>query len=954
MVRRNINIPATLVRNVRGKQYQLNGTLLSINESNDTCTMSFQGRGVRRNIPLDSVLINEGLLDTIKQFGKKIANYITSKIKGLFVLIDEKTHEMFPGSDRNIGNIALNSRKFRGVSLSLAPEVASNLGLPSMSLEQTFAESMNRDIDEINRYWGRVIKEAGTTDKTIAESISYVNKKYYRPVDQALTEAMKNSVNEAVVYDFNNIQFGGNSKKSKVPINQYGAYGNIDTIATVCLEAIQDQMAAGIGGTSYTKIPIIWGAPGIGKTSIMFQVADILRETDDIELHVQVIQCSGMTKENWTLPHDTSDTFEYANDSVKADYADNDHDPTVIVLHKFTDTAKSWLPVYEYVPDPDALEVMDNFFNTCSFLARKPVSKSGKPYSGGIVFFDEFTRCSPAVHDTMFNLGSDRRFGDNYVVASGWSFVYAANRSVDDSKADTDDERYWLPAAADDRFIHMLFVPDRHDWIKWARKINQTTGFANVEPFIVDFIEAMDDSVWYPTVVNGGYDDVLGDDAKAAKLAHTVGDYDEATGAVQDVLDKLKYSRRVVTPRDWKRWSDQYRLELGRLFKKNLQHMDADDYIKTLIDKSKVQVDVDNTNVPDGFEPATALEYYGGIAPDVLVDALNMDISAEDWDKWVRKKGGEDRLNPTKTRGKYTRYNMLMTWFIEKIRSQIGDDIRHGYENSKTPLIQSWRSYLEYDRVFTSKVMNSIWNTHEMPEGEYKDDDDKVPANLEGNVDFNSTKYSKWKQSPTIVYQVLDKVFSNYPGDIVKDANDDVVAMSKDITAGMSDADVIKEAKKLQKQLTIRVINKDYSQLVIPDNILDKPDILRAAINSLNTKVGKKLVNFALWVSKVTLQTTSGGYASRALTMIHDLTSPQSETAVLKDAKYAVLSGMDKQMLAKSQFDKAKATGDKNGQIKANIMTQIAVYGSPLTLPEVILNAVAGNELEETRKLKIN
>jgi len=42
---------------------------------------------------------------------------------------------MFPGSDRNIGNIALNSRKFRGVSLSLAPEVASNLGLPSMSLE---------------------------------------------------------------------------------------------------------------------------------------------------------------------------------------------------------------------------------------------------------------------------------------------------------------------------------------------------------------------------------------------------------------------------------------------------------------------------------------------------------------------------------------------------------------------------------------------------------------------------------------------------------------------------------------------------------------------------------------------------------------------------------------------------------------------------------------------------
>ena len=76
MIRKKLNIPAVLVHTVKGKQYKVNGLILSINESNDTCTMRFKGNLVENNIPMNKILINEGFLDKIKEYGKKIANYI--------------------------------------------------------------------------------------------------------------------------------------------------------------------------------------------------------------------------------------------------------------------------------------------------------------------------------------------------------------------------------------------------------------------------------------------------------------------------------------------------------------------------------------------------------------------------------------------------------------------------------------------------------------------------------------------------------------------------------------------------------------------------------------------------------------------------------------------------------------------------------------------------------------
>ena len=96
--------------------------------------------------------------------------------------------------------------------------------------------------------------------------------------------------------------------------------------------------------------------------------------------------------------------------------------------------------------------------------------------------------------------------------------------------------------------------------------MNPITHEANVPPFITDFIEATKDFVWYSTIVNGGYDDLL-ENPEADKRAHE----QDTADAIQDVLDQpLLKTKRMVTPRTWANTiGPEYKMELINIFKGN-------------------------------------------------------------------------------------------------------------------------------------------------------------------------------------------------------------------------------------------------------------------------------------------------------------------------------------------------------------------------------------------------
>lgn len=840
MVKTRLNIPATLVHSVKGTQYKINGILLSINESNDTCSMRFDDNYVENNIPLNKILINEGFIDKIKEYGKKVASYITDKVRGFIALVDDATNQIVSWSLNNVANLAIKASKGmlpKGVYFAPSASLKKIAGTGGMTIDQAFAESIAKDREDIVNYWSRVIKRTGTTDETISESIKYVNETYYKP-----TKLYK-ALNEKVLYSYEDI-------KDKNGFGYYGPEVSAKTLIRKLKENIKNQISGPLGGHS-SEIPLlIWGAPGIGKSAIISQTIKDMANAkyNPINLNLEIVQLANCTVESWTLPRDATREIDFGNNQKK------------YKRESFTDTPKAWLPVYLNTPDIEEKKRRDYFCNTCRFLATEDdgeiTDSNGRPFEGGIVFMDEFSRIQPGVSHILMPLVNDHKFGDNYVLASKWGFVLAANRAIDEDKTDTDDNNFYPTVAQSNRYRHVTYVPQKEEWVEWARKVDPLTHEANVPPFITDFIESSPESVWYPTIANGGYDDML-ENPKADSEAHK--DETDPFGAIEQVLQQptIAGTKRVVTPRTWAQSiGNSYKKILIDLF--NDAHdetgMSGEEYYQTLLDKSIREKTDDDGN--------TYKEYYGGILPNVLEDALN-ELSDDYWDYWVDEHGGLDELDPTgnDSIGIRGRYNIFMNYFQDDMRLRLQDDTGKNAETATGPIMTAWRKYHEYAKVFTPQVMATIWETGKMPP-KYQNDDDIKPLSVD---EYIKTEYSKWKRNSSTAQELPVQIFKEYPGDIEEDIKNDLEKLKN--AKPLSDSQVLSAAQKLIKEYSFNLNDKSYN-LLFSDEELQDIDTLRLKVNSLlNSRVAQLYTHFASWVAKIAIQTEQGTIAG----MIQDL-----------------------------------------------------------------------------------
>lgn len=834
MVKTRLNIPATLVHSVKGTQYKINGILLSINESNDTCSMRFDDNYVENNIPLNKILINEGFIDKIKEYGKKVASYITDKVRGFIALVDDATNQIVSWSLNNVANLAIKASKGmlpKGVYFAPSASLKKIAGTGGMTIDQAFAESIAKDREDIVNYWSRVIKRAGTTDETISESIKYVNETYYKP-----TKLYK-ALNEKVLYSYEDI-------KDKNGFGYYGPEVSAKTLIRKLKENIKNQISGPLGGHS-SEIPLlIWGAPGIGKTAIISQTIKDMANAkyNPINLNLEIIQLANSTVESWTLPRDATREIDFGNNQKK------------YKRESFTDTPKAWLPVYLDTPDIEEKKRRDYFCNTCRFLATdndgEITDSNGRPFEGGIVFMDEFSRIQPGVSNILMPLVNDHKFGDNYVLASKWGFVLAANRAIDEDKTDTDDNNFYPTVAQSNRYIQVTYVPQKEEWVEWARKVDPLTHEANVPPFITDFIESSPNSVWYPTIANGGYDDML-ENPKADSEAHK--DETDPFGAIEQVLQQptIAGTKRVVTPRTWAQSiGNSYKKILIDLF--NDAHdetgMSGKEYYQTLIDKSIREKTDDDGN--------TYKEYYGGILPNVLEDALN-ELSDDYWDYWVDEHGGLDELDPTgnDSIGIRGRYNIFMNYFQDDMRLRLQDDTGKNAATATSPIMKAWRSYNEYSKIFTPQVMTTIWETGSMPP-EYQDDDDKKPLSVDM---YATSEFSRWKCISSIAKELPLQVLAAYPGDLEEDIKNDLETLEN--AKPLSDSQVSSAAQKLIKEYSFNINDKTHN-LLFDDAELQDIDTLRNKVNSLlNSRVAQLYAHFASWIAKISIQTEIGSIA---------------------------------------------------------------------------------------------
>ena len=241
-------------------------------------------------------------------------------------------------------------------------------------------------------------------------------------------------------------------------------------------------------GRKPNSLPLlIWGAPGIGKTSIIRSLKEVVKNETGKEINIISINGGNVGPDDFTMPASIVKTLT-SNDIEDADNDDFKGATQTVIK----DLPKTWLPVYNpqsEEADPALLNAIANGGGLTRDENGNDVIENGP---GGIFFIDEYSRMTQAGMDALMQTPTTREIGSNSTLRFGdrWVIVCAANRKSDMSRRGGS-EALAFEGASKTRFNHCNFVPDPKEWLDWAKKdSSRRPGRKNVLTDIVSYIES--------------------------------------------------------------------------------------------------------------------------------------------------------------------------------------------------------------------------------------------------------------------------------------------------------------------------------------------------------------------------------------------------------------------------------------------------------------------------------
>ena len=225
---------------------------------------------------------------------------------------------------------------------------------------------------------------------------------------------------------------------------------------------------------------LIWGAPGIGKSSIPNAIINKWNEDQD-EFHkkaLMVVECGDLTVDGFTLPIPVDKTVEEylddrpkVNDIIKKSGISLDSIEKIKRnMHKIsTEAPKSWLPCFKISTNQDEVNILNDIAN--GHVEKK--NKGGiinvtETTEGGILLMDEFFRADESIFKILMQLLLTRTYNDEFMLGNKWAIVCCSNRPNDDAEV----ERGYgsTGAVVGTRFLggQYNFIPNFDDWKKWA------------------------------------------------------------------------------------------------------------------------------------------------------------------------------------------------------------------------------------------------------------------------------------------------------------------------------------------------------------------------------------------------------------------------------------------------------------------------------------------------------
>lgn len=239
-------------------------------------------------------------------------------------------------------------------------------------------------------------------------------------------------------------------------------------------------------GEDASKPILIWGAPGIGKSTIPNAVIKAWNSKHVDKKTLMVIECGNLTVDGFTLPMPTSKTIgEYMKERPKA--AQNiinqvgekemiEQAIESIKIQLSDDVVKKWVPVYRETANDAENAANNEIANGGRISEYVKDEKTGKfrrktieTTEGGLLLFDEFFRANSQVFKILMQLLLNRRFNNDFVLGDKWAMMACSNRPNDDDEVDSGFSS--TGAVIGTRFKDQYnFIPDFDEWKKWAIK----------------------------------------------------------------------------------------------------------------------------------------------------------------------------------------------------------------------------------------------------------------------------------------------------------------------------------------------------------------------------------------------------------------------------------------------------------------------------------------------------
>ena len=403
----------------------------------------------------ETFMINEGLLDKAKKFIKKgvdkvkeIFNSVALKINDFFISFVDERGEEIPAVNPYTTLNYISTGDVSGVT-AYSP-IKNNL------LNDKIRE--NAEILPDRGYYGNITKD----------NVEFENFKTF-------VQMINESSNKGVFDDILNEARVGFSAESG------GIKGIRDIDSNKLKRYIRYQMLTTPGdkGKDASKPILIWGAPGVGKSTIPNAIIQEYNESKSSSAEKKaliVAECGDMTADGFALPMPNRMSMsEYISSRPQAKkwaeesgISEKELEDSIVV--RSSDAPKMWLPCYK--PDPDKrineLRKMVANGHVIEYYDKDNNYQIEETCDGGIIMFDEFFRAEPSIFKILMQILLNRGYGE-YKLGDKWGIIACSNRPNDDEEVAQSFEH--TGAVVTTRFADQYnFVPDFRDWKKWAEK----------------------------------------------------------------------------------------------------------------------------------------------------------------------------------------------------------------------------------------------------------------------------------------------------------------------------------------------------------------------------------------------------------------------------------------------------------------------------------------------------